>query len=75
MRILFVVALLGLLCSCQEEGVKAEPIEASVEKAQGQPLPEELQDPEDCDDKVVEIPEEPEEINLGGGGDAGCTIE
>lgn len=74
MRVLFIAAILALLSSCQEESATGAKALHKSAGAESQALPDELKDPEDCDDKEPVVPEEPEEVSLGGG-DAGCTIE
>ncbi len=73
MKFLILAAFLTMFVSCKEESVETkEPVK--IESAEAA-LPDELQDPEDCDEKLEKLEEEPVEISLGENPDAGCTIE
>lgn len=74
MKFLFIAAILALFTSCEEKTVESKAV-IKAEKSASNALPEELQDPEDCDDKLEKLEEEPVEISLGENPDAGCTIE
>ena len=76
MKTLLILTMLTLIGACQEkkEESKATVKAEAVSQSQSA-MPEELQDPEDCDDKIEKLEKEPVEINLGESSDAGCTIE
>ena len=73
-KVLLVLALCGFFASCQEEASNSAPSLNETNQAQAEGLPEGLEELEDCDEKAKKV-EENIEVNLGGGGDAGCTIE
>jgi hypothetical protein len=77
-RVLVLLSMLSffMFTSCKGD---AEPKnvtnETSISKASSNNLPKELEE-EDCDDKAKKLEKElPQEINLQGGGDAGCSLD
>lgn len=76
--VLFSILSFLVLTSCKEDkatSMKSSTVIKASDSALPENLPEELKE-EDCDDKAEKMKEElPTEINLQGGGDAGCSLD
>ena len=82
MRVLDLLIILSLFAfiSCKEDVQSKNPSkQTSISKDTNSNLPKELPqelEEEDCDDKAKKLEKElPTEINLQGGGDAGCSLD
>ena len=74
MKIFMMVFALSFFYGCQEAPEREADLSKSSQINTKTDMPEELKDPEDCEDKAKSA-EEVVEVNLQGGNDAGCTIE